>query len=103
MKQAKYDNDIITIIEQVKDSIRNLHQMIRAVSINHKNIIELTHEIQRLESRIYSQDRNILVKAFHRIENTNKLILFKDTFEVIEEKKPEADVKKIMIHSQDLL
>lgn len=79
LKQAKCDNDIITVIEKIIESVCKLHEMIRGVSINHKNIIELTHEIQKVESRIDSKNRNILVKAFHRIENTKELILFKDT------------------------
>ena len=87
LKQAKCDNDIITVIEKIIESVCKIYEMIRGVSINHKNIIELTHEIQKLENRIDPKDRNILVKAFHGIENTKELILFRHTFETIEKKK----------------
>ena len=49
LKQAKCDNDIITLIEKVIESICKLNEMARALSINHRNIIDLTHEIQKLE------------------------------------------------------
>jgi uncharacterized protein Yka (UPF0111/DUF47 family) len=87
LKQAKCNNDIITIIRKFIEYVCKLHEMIRGVSINQKNIIELTHEIQKLDSRIDSKDRNILIKAFHGIENTKELILFEGTCETIEDKK----------------
>lgn len=85
LKQAKCDKDIITLIEKVAESICKLNEMARALSINHRNIIELAHEIQKLEREVDSKYRNILIKAFDGTENTRELILFKDTVEAIEE------------------
>ena len=102
LKQAKCDNNIITLIEKVIESVCNLDKIVRAVNINYRNIIKLTHEIQKLEGGIDLNDRNILVKAFDRIENTKKLILFKSTVKTIGEKKWQTNVKRLMIHSQYL-
>ncbi|HSE99698.1 MAG TPA: DUF47 family protein [Nitrososphaeraceae archaeon] len=85
LKQAKCDKDIITLIEKVAESICKLNEMARTLSINHRNIIELAHEIQKLEREVDSKYRNILIKAFDGTENTRELILFKDTVEAIEE------------------
>ena len=75
--------------------------MARALSINHRNIIELTHEIQKIEGEVDSMYRNILIKTFDGTENTKELILFKDT--VKELKKWQIHVKRLLIHSQYLL
>lgn len=101
LKQAKYDNDIIILIEKVIESICKLNEMARALSINHRNIIELTHEIQKIEGEVDSMYRNILIKTFDGTENTKELILFKDT--VKELKKWQIHVKRLLIHSQYLL
>ena len=101
LKQAKCDNDIITLIEKVIESICKLNEMARALSINHRNIIELTHEIQKIEGEVDSMYRNILIKTFDGTENTKELILFKDT--VKELKKWQIHVKRLLIHSQYLL
>lgn len=84
LKQAKCDNDIITLIGKVIESICKLNEIARALSINHRNI-DLTHEIQKIEGEVDSTYRNILIKTFDGTENTKELILFKDTFEAIEE------------------
>lgn len=84
LKQAKCDNDIITLIEKVIESICKLNEMARALSINHRNI-DLTHEIQKLKGEVDSTYRNILIKTFDGTENTKELILFKDTVKAIEE------------------
>jgi uncharacterized protein Yka (UPF0111/DUF47 family) len=85
LKQAKCDKDIITPIEKVAESICKLNEMARTLSINHRNIIELAHEIQKLQREVDSKYRNILIKAFDGTENTRELILFKDTVEAIKE------------------
>lgn len=85
LKQAKCDKDIITPIEKVTESICKLNEMARTLSINHRNIIEPAHEIQKLEREVDSKYRNILINAFDGTENTRELILFKDTVEAIEE------------------
>ena len=84
LKQAKCDNDIITLIEKVIESICKLNEMARALSINHRNIIDLTHEIQKLEGEVDSTYRNKLIKTFDGTENTKELILYKE-LEAIEE------------------
>jgi uncharacterized protein len=84
LKQAKGDKDIITLIEKVAESFCKFNEIARAPNINHRNIIELDHEIQKLECEVDSKYRNILLKAFDGTENTKELILFKDTVEAIE-------------------
>ncbi len=84
LKQAKGDKDIITLIEKVAESFCKFNEIARAPTINHRNIIELDHEIQKLECEVDSKYRNILLKAFDETENTKELILFKDTVEAIE-------------------
>ena len=74
LKQVKYDNDIIILIEKVIESICKLNEMARGLSINLANIIELAYKIQKLDSEVGLKYRNILVKAFKGAENTLELI-----------------------------
>lgn len=101
LKQAKCDNDIITLIEKVIESICKLNEMARALSINHRNIIDLTHEIQKLEGEVDSTYRNKLIKTFDGTENTKELILYKELLKQL--KKWQTTVKRLLIHSQYLL
>lgn len=100
LKQAKCDNDIITLIEKVIESICKLNEMARALSINHRNIIDLTHEIQKLEGEVDSTYRNKLIKTFDGTENTKELILYKELLKQL--KKWQITVKRLLIHSQYL-
>ena len=101
LKQAKCDNDIITLIEKVIESICKLNEMARALSINHRNIIDLTHEIQKLEGEVDSTYRNKLIKTFDGTENTKELILYKELLTQL--KKWQTTIKRVLIHSQYLL
>jgi uncharacterized protein Yka (UPF0111/DUF47 family) len=101
LKQAKCDNDIITLIEKVIESIYKLNEMARALSINHRNIIDLTHQIQKLEGDVDSTYRNKLIKTFDGTENTKELILYKELLKQL--KKWQTTVKRLLIHSQYLL
>ena len=100
LKQAKCDNDIITLIEKVIESIYKLNEMARALSINHRNIIDLTHQIQKLEGDVDSTYRNKLIKTFDGTENTKELILYKELLKQL--KKWQITVKRLLIHSQYL-
>jgi uncharacterized protein Yka (UPF0111/DUF47 family) len=97
LKQA---NDIITLIEKVIESIYKLNEMARALSINHRNIIDLTHQIQKLEGDVDSTYRNKLIKTFDGTENTKELILYKELLKQL--KKWQTTVKRLLIHSQYL-
>jgi uncharacterized protein Yka (UPF0111/DUF47 family) len=68
----------------VVDAIFKLNDMARALSINPASTIEIAQEVQKLERRVDSKYRSVIIKALNEISTTKDLLLLKDAIEGIE-------------------
>lgn len=84
LKKGKFDEDISELINMVVESIFNLNEMARALSINPSSTIELAQEVQNIERKVDNSYRKVVIKALNEIPNTKDLLLVKDAVEGIE-------------------
>ena len=84
LKKGKFDDDLKQLIGMVVDAIFKLNDMARALSINPTSIIEIAQEVQKLERRVDSKYRSVIIKALNEISTTKDLLLLKDAIEGIE-------------------
>jgi len=85
LKVAKLDKDITKLIELVVDEVYKLNEVIRSLSTNSVNAIELAQETQSIEREIDIKYRQATIKILNEISNTKELMLMKDVIEGIEE------------------
>ena len=84
LKKGKFDDDLKQLIGMVVDAIFKLNDMARALSINPASTIEIAQEVQKLERRVDSKYRSVIIKALNEISTTKDLLLLKDAIEGIE-------------------
>ena len=84
LKKGKFDDDLKQLIGMVVDAIFKLNDMARALSINPASTIEIAQEVQKLERRVDSKYRSVIIKALNEISTTRDLLLLKDVIEGIE-------------------
>jgi uncharacterized protein Yka (UPF0111/DUF47 family) len=85
LKKGKFDDDLKQLIGMVVDAIFKLNDMARALSINPASTIEIAQEVQKLERRVDSKYRSVIIKALNEISTTRDLLLLKDAIEGIED------------------
>jgi len=85
LKSSKLDGDITKLIELVVDQVYKLNEIIRSLSTNTANAIELAQETQKIEREIDLKYRQATMKVLTEITNTKELLLMKDVIEGIEE------------------
>lgn len=85
LKSAKIDEDISGLIELLVDEVYKLNEIVRGLSTNTANAIELAQETQKIEREIDKKYRQTVIKALDEISNTKELLLVKDVIQGIEE------------------
>jgi predicted phosphate transport protein (TIGR00153 family) len=85
LKTSKLDEDITKLIELVVDQVYKLNEIIRSLSTNTTNAIELAQETQTIEREIDLKYRQATMKLLAEVSNTKELLLMKDVIEGIEE------------------
>jgi hypothetical protein len=85
LKSSKLDVDITNLIELVVDQIYKLNEIIRSLSTNTANAIELAQEAQHIEREIDLKYRQATLKLLTEVSNIKELLLIKDVIEGIEE------------------
>ncbi len=85
LKSGNLDKDITKLIELVVDEVYKLNEIIRSLTSNTANAIELAQETQTIEREIDIKYREATLKLLSEVSNTKELLLIKDVIEGIEE------------------
>ncbi len=85
LRNAKIDKDITDLIDLVVDEVYKLNEIIRSLTTNTANAIELAQETQTIEREIDIKYRQATMKLLTEITNTKEMMLMKDVIEGIEE------------------
>jgi predicted phosphate transport protein (TIGR00153 family) len=85
LKSGDLDKDITKLIELVVDEVYKLNEIIRSLTTNTANAIELAQETQTIEREIDIKYRDATLKLLSEVTNTKELLLIKDVIEGIEE------------------
>ncbi len=85
LRSAKIDKDITDLIDLVVDEVYKLNEIIRSLTTNTANAIELAQETQTIEREIDIKYRQATMKLLTEITNTKEMMLMKDVIEGIEE------------------
>ncbi|MDE0091340.1 MAG: DUF47 family protein [Thaumarchaeota archaeon] len=85
LRNAKIDKDITDLIDLVVDEVYKLNEIIRSLTTNTANAIELAQETQTIEREIDVKYRQATMKLLTEITNTKEMMLMKDVIEGIEE------------------
>ena len=85
LKSAKLDKDVTDLIELVVDEVYKLNEIMRNLTSNTANAIELAQETQAIERQIDTKYRQATIKLLNEISNTKEMMLMKDVIEGIEE------------------
>ena len=85
LKNSQFDKDLTELIELVVDQVYKLNEIIRSLSTNSANSIDLAQETQKIEREIDTKYRQITIKILNEVSNTKEILLMKDVIEGIEE------------------
>ena len=85
LKNAQFDKDFTELIELVVDQVYKLNEIIRSLSTDSSNSIDLAQETQKIERAIDIKYRQITIKILNEVTTTKEIILMKDVIEGIEE------------------
>ncbi|RNJ75595.1 MAG: DUF47 family protein [Nitrosopumilus sp. B06] len=85
LKTTKLDKDITVLIELVVDQVYKLNEIIRSLTTNTANAIELAQETQTIEREIDIKYRVATIRLLSEVTNTKEIMLIKDVIEGIEE------------------
>jgi len=85
LKIAQFDKDFTELIELVVDQVYKLNEIIRSLSTDSANSIDLAQETQKIERAIDIKYRQITIKILNEVTTTKEIILMKDVIEGIEE------------------
>lgn len=84
LQNGNLDIDLKELIGMAVDLIFKLNEMTRALSINPAGILDLAHEVQRLEKEVDAKYRNMIINVLNEITSHKDLLLLKDAIEGIE-------------------
>jgi uncharacterized protein Yka (UPF0111/DUF47 family) len=84
-KEKKYKEAITSLLGQLIDGISKLNDSMRSLSINSDQAIQLTSQVQRIESSIDSKYRDSVALVIKNTAAIKELILLKDVLEAIED------------------
>ncbi len=85
LKSSKIDKDLTILMELVVDEIYKLNEVIRNLTNNEANAIDIAQETQAIEREIDIKYRQTTIKLLNEVSNTKELLLLKDVIEGIEE------------------
>ncbi len=85
LKNTKIDKDLTKLIELVVDEVYKLNEVIRNLSNNTPNSIDLAQETQAIEREIDTKYRQATLRILNEVSDTKELLLLKDVIEGIEE------------------
>ena len=85
LKSSKIDKDLTILMELVVDEIYKLNEVIRNLTNNESNAIDIAQETQSIEREIDIKYRHTTIKLLNEVTNTKELLLLKDVIEGIEE------------------
>ena len=85
LKSSKIDKDLTILMELVVDEIYKLNEVIRNLTNNEANAIDIAQETQSIEREIDIKYRQTTIKLLNEVNNTKELLLLKDVIEGIEE------------------
>ncbi len=85
LKSSKIDKDLTILMELVVDEIYKLNEVIRNLTNNEANAIDIAQETQAIEREIDIKYRQTTIKLLNEVTNTKELLLLKDVIEGIEE------------------
>lgn len=84
LQGGSLNTDLKELIGMAVDLIFKINEMTRALSINPAGILDLSHEVQRLEKEVDAKYRNMIINALNNITSNKDLLLLKDAIEGIE-------------------
>lgn len=84
LKELNFDTDLKDLVDFILESIFKLNEMARALSINPSSTFDLAQEVQKIERRVDSKYRSVIIKAFNELPYSGDLLLLKDAIEGIE-------------------
>lgn len=84
LQAGSLNTDLKELIGMAVDLIFKINEMTRALSINPAGILDLSHEVQRLEKEVDAKYRNMIINALNNITSNKDLLLLKDAIEGIE-------------------
>ncbi len=85
LKSSTIDKDLTILMELVVDEIYKLNEVIRNLTNNEANAIDIAQETQSIEREIDIKYRQTTIKLLNEVTNTKELLLLKDVIEGIEE------------------
>ena len=85
LKSSTIDKDLTILMELVVDEIYKLNEVIRNLTNNEANAIDIAQETQAIEREIDIKYRQTTIKLLNEVTNTKELLLLKDVIEGIEE------------------
>ncbi len=85
LKSSTIDKDLTILMELVVDEIYKLNEVIRNLTNNEANAIDIAQETQSIEREIDIKYRQTTIKLLNEVNNTKELLLLKDVIEGIEE------------------
>ena len=85
LKSSTIDKDLTILMELVVDEIYKLNEVIRNLTNNEANAIDIAQETQSIEREIDIKYRQTTIKLLNEVTNTKELLLLMDVIEGIEE------------------
>ncbi len=84
LQNGSLATDLKELIGMAVDLIFKINEMTRALSLNPAGILDLSHDVQRLEKEVDAKYRNMIINALNQITSNKDLLLLKDAIEGIE-------------------
>ncbi len=84
LKDSRLSIEIKELIDMAVEIVQRLSEVIRSLTINPAQSIELASNVEKLESQIDVKYRQIIVKVLNEVSSMKDLIFLKDIVERIE-------------------
>jgi len=84
-KNKKYRDAILDLLGLLIDGISKLNESIRALSLNPEQSIQMSTQVQQIESSIDSNYRDVVAMVMRTATNVKELITLKEVVEAIED------------------
>jgi len=84
-KNKKYRDAILDLLGLLIDGISKLNESIRALSLNPEQSIQMSAQVQQIESSIDSNYREVVAMVMRTATNVKELITVKEVVEAIED------------------
>ncbi|HYC11044.1 MAG TPA: DUF47 family protein [Nitrososphaerales archaeon] len=84
-KNKKYRDAVLDLLGLLIDGISKLNESIRALSLNPEQSIQMSTQVQQIESSIDSNYRDVVAMVMRTATNVKELITVKEVVEAIED------------------